>query len=315
MDILRGAAILAVIFFHSVTIPAAYGFEANAIWRYVNETLILFRMPMLVFLSGMLLSRSLEKPSLSYFNGKVSGILWPFLIWSTTYALVTDVDFGNLGEIQNIYTGGSPLWYLLFIFTYYLAAKPLNRLSPLVIAAVTFGLAVLSPDGAKYSERVFYLMSLFFLGDYAARHADRIGTIIASRYIWLLLPVLLGSALATVAYDLDFGPNWVVFSLIGILLFAAISQRIEPFAISRVLVWVGQHSIVFYVSHAIVIHFTAQLMVRAGVSSYAVTALASVLLSLFAGWALSVGNDRWVPVRWLFTLPALAGRKGATRPA
>jgi len=61
MDILRGAAILAVITFHSVTFIERYDFEATKLWKNLNETLTFFRMPVLIFLSGMLLPKSLAK--------------------------------------------------------------------------------------------------------------------------------------------------------------------------------------------------------------------------------------------------------------
>ena len=169
MDIVRGAAVLAVVAFHSVTMVERYGIEANVIWRYLNETLKLFRMPILVFLSGMLLTRSLAKPTPQYIYGKISGIFWPFLVWSTIYGVVLQLDFTNIQALQILYTGGSHLWFLVFLLSYYIVAKPLEGVHPLVIAAVAFALSIASPDGDKYSERILFLMSLFFLASFASR--------------------------------------------------------------------------------------------------------------------------------------------------
>ncbi|SCY83572.1 acyltransferase family protein [Paracoccus tibetensis] len=311
MDIVRGAAILAVITFHSVTIVERYEFEAGLVWRNLNETLKLFRMPILIFLSGMLLPRSLAKPMPEYFWGKVRAILWPFFLWSTIYAGAAGVDLTSPYEVRHLYTGGSHLWFLGFIFVYYIAAKPLSRVDPLLVAAAAFTLSMISPDGAKYSERILYLMSLFFLGSAVSRHGELIGQVLRSPWIWVLTPLVAAAGYATARHDLNFGPNWVVVSAVGFLFFAAIAQRLEGVQIARPLVWIGQRSIVFYVSHAIFILLIARLAEGAGVTSYAATAAAAIALSLTGGWALATGMDRWAAVRWLFVLPGPARRSPA----
>ena len=305
MDILRGAAILAVISFHSVTIVEQYDFEAPKLWRNLNETLKLFRMPILIFLSGMLLPRSLSKSSLNYFSGKVRSILWPFILWSTIYAVVKGIDLTSLSQLGGLYMGGSYLWFLAFIFVYYLVAKPLERVDPFLVSIVAFVLALIAPDGDKYSERILFLMSLFFLGSAVSYHLVYIKKILDSSLIWWLTPFVAVSAFVTVRDDLNFGPFWVLVSLFGFLFFAAISQRLESSAISRPLVWIGQRSIVFYVSHAIFIIVICKISERAGFTSYAFVAAASAMISLSGGWVLAKGMERWAAFRYLFTFPVL----------
>lgn len=304
MDILRGAAILAVVTFHSVTIVEKYNFEAGKLWRNLNETLTLFRIPILIFLSGMLLPKSLAKPKLSYFYRKVCAILWPFLLWSTIYGVVTGVHFSSPYELRQLYTGGSHLWFLLFIFIYYLVAKPLKSINPLIVAGGAFILAFISPDGEKYSERLFFLMALFFLGSAVYHYTDQIGKVLRSPWIWLLTPLVAASAFLTVRNDLNFGPYWFGVSSVGFLFFSAIAQRLEATAISKPLIWIGQRSLVFYVSHAIFIIITAKIAERADITSYAYTALLSIVFSLAGGWALAAGGDKWAPIGWIFNFPA-----------
>ncbi|WP_265500030.1 hypothetical protein [Paracoccus beibuensis] len=131
----------------------------------------------------MLLARSLAKPASQYLGGKLRGILWPFLVWSTSYVLVTGTEPTNLHYLQKVYTGGSHLWFLGFIFVYYLVAKTLESVDPLLVAVTAFLLSILSADGAKYSERLFFLMALFFLGTSAARCPDVLARTLASRWI------------------------------------------------------------------------------------------------------------------------------------
>lgn len=294
---------MAVVAFHSVTIVEEYGFEASKLWRNLNETLTLFRMPILVFLSGMLLPKSLDKPTLKYFSGKVRSILWPFLLWSTIYAVVTGVHFSSPYELRQLYIGGSYLWFLAFIFIYYLAAKPLDRIDPLVVAGSAFILALIFPDGEKYSERLFFLMSLFFLGSAVSHYADQMGKVLRSPWIWLLTPFVAASAFLTVSAGLSFGPYWIGLSTIGFLLFSGAAQRLETMAISKPLIWMGQRSLVFYVSHAIFIMITAKIFEGAGVTNYAFTAVVSIVISLTGGWALAAGVDKWDPLGWMFIFP------------
>jgi fucose 4-O-acetylase-like acetyltransferase len=122
-----------------------------------------------------------------------------------------------------------------------------------------------------------------------------------------------GTAYLTVRHDLDFGPDWTALSFAGFLFFSALAQRLEMSELSRPLIWIGQRSIVFYVSHAIFIIVVARLAQRAEVTSYAFTATASVVISLAGGWALAAGMERWAPVGWLFTFPA-ARRSFTPRP-
>ena len=124
---------------------------------------------------------------------------------------------------------------------------------------------------------------------------------ISSSWIWLLSPVVLVAALATVLYDLNYGPYWIIPTLAGILFFSALAQRVEAFRICQPLIWIGQRSIIFYVSHAVFINLAAQFMVHAGVTNYSIAAVASIFLSLAGGWSLACAADRWPPAQQLFT--------------
>ncbi|MDK6499355.1 hypothetical protein QP341_26160, partial [Escherichia coli] len=71
-----------------------------------------WRMPMLVFLSGVLLPRSVSKPLGTYYRGKAERILWPFLVWMVVLALAT----GRPGSLLSgeFWRGGA--WHLWFLW-------------------------------------------------------------------------------------------------------------------------------------------------------------------------------------------------------
>ncbi|WP_265500031.1 hypothetical protein [Paracoccus beibuensis] len=110
--------------------------------------------------------------------------------------------------------------------------------------------------------------------------------------------------MATVRFDLNFGPHWIAMSLAGVLFFPAVAVRLERTVLARPPIWIGQRSIVFYVSHAIFMILIAKSAGRAGITSYAVAAFASIVVSLIGGWALALGMSRWTAAAPLFSAPA-----------
>ncbi|RHZ90307.1 acyltransferase, partial [Cereibacter sphaeroides] len=79
MDFLRGLSVLLVVVLHANT--ANIGGETVGWWAEVNRHLTPFRMPLLMFMSGMLLYRSLAKPLPVYIWGKFAAIAWPLAVW------------------------------------------------------------------------------------------------------------------------------------------------------------------------------------------------------------------------------------------
>nr|WP_172685250.1 hypothetical protein [Paracoccus marcusii] len=175
-------------------------------------------------------------------------------------------------------------------------------------------LSFASSDGEKYSEQIFYLMSFFFLGAYASHRSIYLIKFLASRWIWLLAPIVIGTSIATAMYELKFGPNWTALSFAGVIFFSAMAQRIENTGISAVVIWVGQRSIVFYVSHAIFIVLTYDVLSYLGVTSYAAAASAAISFALLGGCALAVWKEIWKLASWLFSLPGLRPRLQTVRP-
>lgn len=96
-------------------------------------------------------------------------------------------------------------------------------------------------------------------------------------------------------YELKFGPNWTALSFAGVIFFSAMAQRIENTGISAVVNWVGQRSIVFYVSHAIFIVLTYDVLSYLGVTSYAAAASAAISFALLGAalWLFGKKFGNW----------------------
>ena len=88
-DALRGIAILLVILLHVPVMSAKMGLVVPEWVERWQWSLQPYRMPSLLFLSGMLLRASLAKGPRRYTVGKLQGILWPYVVWTiiTAFAL------------------------------------------------------------------------------------------------------------------------------------------------------------------------------------------------------------------------------------
>ena len=102
MDLLRGMSIVLVVIFHSGKMLARVDLVAPAWISDLTRLFALYRMPTLMFLSGLLLPPSLLKGWRRYFSGKARNVAWPLMIWSGVYAIVFSRDLGpRLIQSQN----------------------------------------------------------------------------------------------------------------------------------------------------------------------------------------------------------------------
>src|SRR5690606_791284 len=85
MDFLRGLSILLVVLHHSTQIVSERVDELPEVFVFISNFFAPYRMPMLMFLSGLLVAGSLQRPAGEYLWGKVRRILWPIIVWTLIY--------------------------------------------------------------------------------------------------------------------------------------------------------------------------------------------------------------------------------------
>lgn len=301
MDAVRGTAILLLLLWHASAVPALYGQEMPDAVRAVNEFFLPYRMPTLMFLSGMLLPRALRKPVDVYYAGKFAKVVWPYVIW-VAIAMMTFLEQGPPWWHWRSWYATSYLWFLFFIAVYYLVAPAFRRLpswSPIALAGVA---GLLLPQGST-EQRLAYFAVFFFAGNWLAQHPDALRLVTHRRAALIAaLPVVLFGIASSIWPDqLQYAVWGAPASIAGTVLLAALfSHATRTGDGTRVLRFLGRSSLIYYVSHFPVMALLSAWLV----DSWSPSALA--ILNLVA--ALSVGTGlvllrRLRPFRWLFESP------------
>lgn len=298
MDTLRGSAILLMLLWHATSIPSLdTGIAIPTALLAVNNFFLPFRMPTLMFLSGMLLARSLQKPLPDYYWGKARLLVWPYLVW---VVIIRSLD-GTSSMLLNptTYIATSYLWFLFYVAAYY-AIAPLLGWLPRWIPPVGFLGAAFLVDQAQL-HRLLYFAVFFFAGHWASAHKQQILDLVGRTAVLVGLAVgAVGLGILSANVDVAYTPATVPLSLAGILVGIRVAQPLSSHA-TRLVRAVGRTSIVYYTAHFPVMVVTLAAATALGVAYPGVS-----LILLAAGVAAGALFSRYKtapPVRWLFEAP------------
>ncbi|WP_432549012.1 acyltransferase family protein [Kineococcus arenarius] len=313
MDVLRGVALIAVVLFHAGTLLRFADLQVPEGLRAVNGAAAPLRIPLLVLLSGLLMPRSVSKGVRRYARGKLAAVGYPFLLWTVLYGLVYWPGLGVEALawlVPSLLTGGSYLWYLLFLLVFYAAALVVRHLPRLPVAAVFLVLAELAPDATKHLERPAFLFALFLGGWWLAEHPGLLRTAVRSPLAAVAAAAVLGASYALLDMS-RYGPRALPGTLAGALVLAFCAHRVARSGLLRPLRFTGRNSVVFYVVHFPVIYVLMRCADLAGVEGPVLLVVVSAGAALAAGAVLALARPRSGLVRGLFTAPGRWSASGA----
>lgn len=313
MDFVRGVFILLVLMLHACALIAIHGLTVPDSVELFNGIFEPFRMPVLIFLSGLLLERSLRKSAKPFIAGKAKYILWPYVVWS----LITMAAMDAMSMRKILLFPIIPqtfLWYLWFLAAFYIGGLIVKRLNiPVLLVIFTSLLAAyFLPDIARMS-RFAFLFSFFMLGYLVS--ITSIDEILKSRFF-----PLIGVLLATIGAYLSISGVqvryealyfWAPIGLIFSMLWA--SKYYVPSTFGGIVESVGRTSIVFYVSHYSFQWLVAKYLVVNGLNNFWIAFFLVFLSTIAFGWLLTFLRKKYYIVSLLFELPtewkgALPGR-------
>lgn len=302
MDAVRGTAILLLLIWHASAVPELYGREMPEAIRTINAFFTPFRMPTLMLLSGMLLSKSLSKPLPTYFAGKFSMILWPYVIWVVIAKLTFLEVVGLPWWHWRAWYATSYLWFLFFIGVYYLISPMLTRMPRWIPVAIAGAAGLILPQDTT-EQRMAYFAVFFFAGDWLAQHPKLLERLTSPRTAaWLIAPVLATGVLSIIWTDVMHYAVWSApLSVAGALLLAAgFSRYTTTGRGAPALQSLGRSSLIYYVSHFPLMALLC-MVVPKSVPALVLAGMA-LAVALLAGWTLAALKER-VPIRWLFAAP------------
>lgn len=255
MDALRGTAVLLIVLWHSFSMP--YG-DPPAGVAWVMDFLSVYRVPMLLLLSGLLLDQSVAKPIGTYVTGKLRRIAWPLLVWSVVLVLI---GWPGANPAAPLFWLGDAahLWYLGVLLACYAVGLLTRWVPPVLILAAGFVAMQVVSTRIEFVNNVLWFGLFFYAGATLSRFLTR-----WLRTPWFIPTAFLGASMAWAGYSATangYTPiaHWrpLLFSfvgIVGVIWFAARAPRV------RWLEWVGQRSIVFYVAHLPVIWLVMRLL-------------------------------------------------------
>lgn len=248
MDAARGVAVLLVVILHGATIPMSTG-AGSETWVEINTYIEPVRMPLLLFLSGILLPRSLAKPWPQFLRGKLEGLAWPLLVWMLLYGVLV---FRNSVFDPGLWRSGDYLWFLFVVLGCYLIGMLARWVHPLLIALVMVAAITVIPDPPMHrlDLKLLYFGAFFFFGAGLGRFVPRWSQ--TPWWVGALVTVAAGWLCFQAADALDLRRGNALAAAISLICLVAVLwwlPRLPSNRGTRWLEWFGRHSLVVYVAH------------------------------------------------------------------
>lgn len=304
MDLVRGGAILLVVFWHAASVPDQLldGAEPGYYVRKLNAALGPFRIPTLLVLSGLLVERSLAKGTRRYVTGKLRHVAWPYAVWLT-------IIFATMGWLSSlthvkVWLSGGILWYMVALLFCYAAAMLRPRWMPwLLFAALPLAVLWLVEPGIPILDRYLWYGAFFFFGAAVGPH---LATIQTRMPIWaaalLALVTLGGGYIVAKRLLVSQTPEYLPVSLAGILFVLWLAPRIPRWPLTRLLEWYGRNSIVMYVGHAFASYATVRVLDVTGTENMPYVIPLMMITTFGVPTLLVLARRR---IEWLFVFPEL----------
>lgn len=262
IDYAKGICIILVVMMHTVN-----GYEgmagAEGWLRPIVDFARPFRMPDFFLISGLFLSRTINGPIRSYLDRKLLHFVYFYVLWLAIQMPILEADL-LLTEptyfikicLFALFEPTNTLWFVHMLAVFYVATLILRSVPKLAVLAAAIGLQTLYQSGYidtgwdvadRFCNRYIY----FYLGYAGAPYIFRFAEFLSSR-LWLVLVGLPLWAVANwygVEAYLHNGPgSSLAMGFAGAIAICAISATLARFELATALRYIGQFSIVVYLT-------------------------------------------------------------------
>lgn len=314
VDYAKGICIVMVVMMHSTLgVGAAAGGEGflHAVVAFAKP----FRMPDFFLISGLFLSRVIDRDWKIYLDRKVAHFVYFYALWMTiqfvfkapTFAAEHDAAATlQLYALSFIEPFGT-LWFIYLLPIFFVITKLTRGVPPLVIWLAAAGLEAARIETGwmvvdEFASRFVYFYTGYWLASYVFSLAGVVQSKPASALAGLLLWGMLNGLLVSGGYS-----EWPLISLLlGLLGAAAIvtlAVLLAQLRILHALRYCGEHSIVIYLAFFLFMAGTRVVLLKTGLVpsvgllSVIVTS-AGLIGPLMLFWLV-----RRTPLRFLFERP------------
>jgi uncharacterized membrane protein YcfT len=280
-----------------------------------------FRMPDFFLLSGLFVSRVLDRPWRAYIDSKVLHFLYFYLLWSALkFVNMHWRDFAGPDPLALLWdylhvlfeppTG--PLWFIYILALFFLAVRLLRHVPAPIVMAVAVGLqlAVTWNDAywsVRYADKFARYFVFFYTGYLlsgwifqAASWARANPTCALGLFVgWAIVNQILVSLHLTFLPGMQLVLGFAGAS--GVMLAATMLARRS---LTGWLRYLGQHSIVVYLGFVIPLGFMRKVINQPHTTLDLGTLSLLVMVASIIGALLLYWTVRHTPLRFLFERPA-----------
>lgn len=259
IDYARGFSIILVVMMHSTLgVEASLGREG-----WMHELVAFakpFRIPAFFLVSGLLVSRVIDRDWRSYFDGRVLHFVYFYVLWLTIQFLFKfpgfAADYGIWGAVR-LYLEAfvqpfGTLWFIYLLPIFFVIAKLLRRVPPAIvwIAAALLEIAHLNTGSVvidEFASRFVYFYSGYVLVRYATQLADFSERHVLAALAAIVLWTLINAALVFAGLDERAFISLALGFLGAAVVIAASALLARRNALSFIR-WCGENSLPLYLA-------------------------------------------------------------------
>ena len=313
-DILRGLAIILVVFGHINRGVIASGPGSHSLLTTLDFVIYTTHMPVFFFAGGYFTQSSIQRRTRSeYIRGRLWDVVYPYMIWSIIYVLTSQIAehvtyvHDELGLQSLLSIARHPihvLWFLYALLILQLLAFALS-MAPRSVRLASYGAVTtiyifystvgLGPIGNAIAYAPFFMFGYFLSAKKRPLIPASVGAPLPTMCLVLAFAIAACGAIALRAPR----PVSVItlpVSVLGVAMLAAASamfaRKRMTLAIGRHVAWIGTMSLPIYLLHVLTLAVVPRLLGAIGLSATATTLLVGTLFGVYGSLGLFTIIDR-----------------------